>query len=182
MRGDAMKRLTEKRDCGSGILYWLSCPDARYCAGGCAQCDTVDKAIDRLGEYEDTGLTPEEIERSKMEIEAGCVKAVARTYGIDINRLRQLAEADRDGCVIVLPCKVGDTVWTNISIRGDRYRLSDRPYPIKVVFFGNGGKKRFFHVEYSNGRVFPFDESAIGKRVFLTREEAERALEGKSDG
>lgn len=47
-----------------------------------------------LREYLDTELTPNEIERSKLEIEAGCVKAIARTYGIDINRLRKLAEAD----------------------------------------------------------------------------------------
>lgn len=58
---------------------------------------------DRLAAYEDTGLTPEEVERSKLEIEAGCVKAIARTYGIDINRLRKLAEADRDGRLVVLP-------------------------------------------------------------------------------
>lgn len=48
-----------------------------------------------LREYLDTGLTPEKIERSKLEIEAGCVKAIARTYGIDINRLRKLAEVDK---------------------------------------------------------------------------------------
>lgn len=58
-----------------------------------------------LREYLDTELTPEEIERSKLEIEAGCVKAIARTYGIDINRLRKLAEADKDGRLVVLPCK-----------------------------------------------------------------------------
>lgn len=57
----------------------------------------------RLKAYEDTGLTPEEVERSKLEIEAGCVKAIARMYGIDINRLRKVAEADRDGRVVVLP-------------------------------------------------------------------------------
>ena len=38
---------------------------------------------ERLKAYEDTGLGPEEVERSKLEIEAGCVKAIARTYGID---------------------------------------------------------------------------------------------------
>lgn len=56
-----------------------------------------------LREYLDTGLTPDEIKRSKMEIEAGCVKAVARTYGLGINRLRELAEADKDSRLMVLP-------------------------------------------------------------------------------
>lgn len=56
-----------------------------------------------LREFLDVGMTPEGIKRSKMETEAGCVKAVARTYGIDINRLRQLAEADKTGRLMVLP-------------------------------------------------------------------------------
>ena len=62
-----------------------------------------DYRMDRedLRAYKATGLTPEEVERSKLEIEAGCVKAIARTYGIDINRLRKLAEADRDGRLVV---------------------------------------------------------------------------------
>ena len=33
-------------------------------------------ALARLASYEATGLTPEEVERSKLEIEAGCVKAM----------------------------------------------------------------------------------------------------------
>lgn len=63
--------------------------------------DCIAEVFRKCGEYEDTGLTPEKIKRAKMETDAGCVKAVARTYGIDINRLRELAEADKDGCVIV---------------------------------------------------------------------------------
>lgn len=61
----------------------------------------------RLAAYEDTGLEPEEVERSKLEIEAGCVKAIARTYGIDINRLRELAEADKEGRLFLLPLEPG---------------------------------------------------------------------------
>ena len=160
MRGDAMKRLTEKRDCGNGILYWLSCPDARHCAGGCAQCDTVDKAIDRLGEYEDTGLTPAEIERTKMEIKAGCVKAIARTYGIDINRLRQLAEADRARRVIVLPCKEGTKV----------YKIS----------WGLNGQHE---IEECVFNLTYFDPARYGRDYFLNHEEAEKALEeAKNNG
>ena len=34
-----------------------------------------------------------------------------------IDRLRELAEADKDGRVVVLPCKVGDTVWIVGAVR-----------------------------------------------------------------
>lgn len=173
-----MRRQTKKhyvQDRG----YYLSCSE--FCReDGCGECSSLDEAVDRLGAYEDTGLMPEEFDAYWKFLRdlIGDQKASETLL-----RFRELAKADRDGRVIVLPCRVGDTVWTNISIRGDRYRLSDRPYPVKVVFFGNGGKKRFFHVEYSNGRVFPFDKSAIGKHVFLTREEAEKALEeAKNNG
>lgn len=114
-----------------------------------------------------------EIERSKLEIEAGCVKAIARTYGIDINRLRKLAEADKEGRLEVLPCKAGDTVYEVTS----RKTISEyRVKAIRVELFCT-----FIEWDIVAGFVdksifgVPVDE--IGKTVFLTREEAEKALE-----
>lgn len=66
----------------------------------------------RLAAYEDTGLTPEEIAKIREESEEGCIRAVARTFGVDTRRLRELAAADRLGRAVVLPCNVGDTVVT----------------------------------------------------------------------
>ena len=113
--------------------------------------------VERLAACEDTGLTPEEVERSKLEIEAECVKAIARTYGIDINRLRELAEADRAGRLVVLPCKVGDTV----------YRIFNPPSREPVI-----SAHTLMSVDYIVRWIDKF-----GKTVFLTREEAEKALE-----
>jgi hypothetical protein len=112
----------------------------------------------RLKAYEDTGLTPEEIIKIGMETEAGCVRAIARMYGVDTNRLRELAAADRDGRCIILPCKVYETDGVRVyehAVRGIIYRTAGGP---------------------------DFDESTIGKSIFLTREEAERAMEGKRNG
>lgn len=135
----------------------------------------------RLWAYEDTGLEPQEIEKIRQDVEAGFLKQTARRYGVDVDRLRELVEADRDGRCVVLPCKVGDIVYTNMSIRGDKYKMADRPYPVKVVFVGMGDGKSYFHVEYDNGRCFPFDFDQIGKTVFLTREAAAAALKGGQD-
>ena len=130
---------------------------------------------ERLKAYEDTGLTPEEVKRSKLEIEAGCVKAIARTYGIDINRLRKFAEADRDGRVIVLPCEVGHAAyWVHNGIITDCH-INRIQVNRKGVFLCLKNKK-------SHG-AFRVD-TCLGKTVFLTREEAEKALagmEGKKD-
>lgn len=64
-----------------------------------------------LREYLDTGLTPEEITKIGMETEAGCIRAIARMYGVDINRLRELAAADREGRVTVETPAEGEKWW-----------------------------------------------------------------------
>lgn len=122
-----------------------------------------DYRMDRedLRAYKATGLTPEEVERSKLEIEAGCVKAIARTYGIDINRLRKLAEADKDGRLVGLPCKVGTAT----------YYIH---YPIAVYPDEN-------EPEIKRGIFTLCDLDRVGHSVFLTREEAEKALEVMKD-
>ena len=90
------------------------------------------------------------------------------------DRLRELAEADKDGRVVVLPCKVGDKL----------YRVfAEEIFELRV------GSMKYFAIQ---GRwdleTYPFCpcvESSIGKTVFLSREEAEKALaemEGKKDG
>ena len=91
------------------------------------------------------------------------------------DRLRELAEADKDGRVVVLPCRQGDELWTYCN------------HPVKRVY-----SFTVSDVSTLNGRtvlntlglgtIRPED---IGKTVFFTREEAEKALqemEGKKDG
>ena len=98
------------------------------------------------------------------------------------DRLRELAEADKDGRVVVLPCKVGDTIYFA------------RAHPIlqyKVTGYEMGeasiSQVRSKHVDKETGLTFNFTfrPGSIGKTVFLSREEAEKALqemEGKKDG
>lgn len=141
--------------------------------GNCSQ----KQVWERLKAYEDTGLGPEEVERSKLEIEAGCVKAIARTYGIDINRLRKLADADKDGRLVVLPCKVGDGLY---EVTGRKTISVYKVRAIRVELFG-----LFIEWDIEEGFVWQslagINAGEIGKTVFLTREEAEKALEAMKD-
>lgn len=102
------------------------------------------------------------------------------------DRLRELAEADKDGRLEVLPCKVGDMVWVIAHPWTDK--LQKKP----LVAYVNG-MKVFPHGLYVNvlfdtikiNGTRDYGISRIGKTVFLTREEAEKALEemeGKKDG
>ena len=126
-----------------------------------------------LREYLDTELTPEEIDMDHEAAEQ--LRHLCRNY--DLDRLEKLAEADRDGRLVVLPCKAGDTVYEVTS----RKTISEyRVKAIRVELFCT-------IIEWDIGAGFvdksisgvPVDE--IGKTVFLTREEAEKALEAKKD-
>lgn len=77
---------------------------------------------------------------------------------------------------MTLPCKIGDILYTNVSVQGWYMRRKDRPYKVRVVFIGINGTDNFINVSYENGYTWGFNFSEIGKRIFYTKEEAERAL------
>ena len=168
-----MERLTEWNESSHKHAYYPRCFEEPCYGSGCKikDCPFETAVCERLAAYEDTGLTPEEVKRSKLEIEAGCVKAIARMYGIDINRLRKFAEADRDGRVVVLPCRQGDELWTYCN------------HPVKRVY-----SFTVSDVSTLNGRtvlntlglgtIRPED---IGKTVFLSGKEAEKAMKGETE-
>ena len=62
------------------------------------------EAAHRLAAYEDTGLEPEEIAKIRENVENGYLKSSTRRYGIPVDRLRELARADREGRCVVMPC------------------------------------------------------------------------------
>lgn len=99
------------------------------------------------------------------------------------DRLRELAEADKEGRVVVLPCKVGDTVWIVGAVR--------KLYSAKVRTFFCGhpsavcGRDPDGHIHMIRTTECDIPMQEFGKTVFLSREEAEKALqemEGKKDG
>ena len=96
------------------------------------------------------------------------------------DRLRELAEADKDGRVVVLPCKVGQRVFALMDM--DKH-ISE----CEVKRIGMGNEIGFIGLEPigARGRQYGVALNGFGKTVFLTREEAEKALEeraGKKDG
>ena len=98
-------------------------------------------AAHRLADYEDTGLTPGEVHSLWGEWNA--MMRVLNSIG-SYDRLRELAEADKEGRVAVLPCKVG----------GSMLDMSDIEHP-EIM------KRLHFAVAYdsSRGVVFyqPYD-------------------------
>ncbi len=168
-----MERLTKWNESSYKHAYYPRCFKEPCYGRGCKikDCPFEIAVCERLAAYEDTGLTPEEIKAPFTE--DTMINLAAQALGVETSRLRGLAEADKDGRVVVLPCRQGDELWTYCN------------HPVKRVY-----SFTVSDVSTLNGRtvlntlglgtIRPED---IGKTVFLTREEAEKALqemEGKA--
>lgn len=80
----------------------------------------------------------------------------------------------KDGRLVVLPCKAGDTVWFKTFKDNGKTCIGMQPHNVagtRVCVMAEG---KFFPVELPLG--------GLGKQWFLTREEAEKALEAKQNG
>lgn len=130
-----------------------------------------------LAAYEDTGLEPESVEALKLSMMGKAISEITEFDGLPIARLRELAEADRDGRLVVLPCKVGQRVFALLDT--DKH-ISE----CEVKQIGMGNKIGFIGLEPigARGREYGVALNGFGKTVFLTREEAEAALEAMKDG
>lgn len=120
------------------------------------------EGIARLAAYEDTGLEPDMIEAT-INGQITLQKA-----------LEKYTQAEEQGHLMELPCKVGDTVY-----------ISGREYAAQIdeIVIKANGDITFFWLEYDRGPELEelwdygeFTPEDIGKTVFLTREEAEAVL------
>ena len=150
---------------------------------GEARCSQLDGnvVVERLAAYEDTGLTPERCAEFAQADAEGRYIVMRDAEQEGVARLRELAEADKAGRVIVLPCKVGDTVYTNNRVLGTDNAVHDEICTRRIKGYGGNALNKVWLIAsggYCDFSIFP---SEFGKTVFLTREEAERAMEGRKD-
>ena len=132
--------------------------------GNCSQ-----KVVwERLKAYEDAGLSPQAC------AEAREIEETLSGYDYPISRMVELMKADKDGRVQIMPCKIGDILHRVFAGEIFEHRV------VSMKYFAIQGR---WDIE-----TCPFCScvgSSIGKTVFLSREEAEKALqemEGKKDG
>lgn len=128
----------------TGSIACLDCGHEHNC--GIHGCAIIREAAEKLGDF------------NAVFDEDTIVRLAGQCLKVEPGRLRELAEADKDGRLVVLPCKPGDTVYT-IS-----WRLSGR----------HEIEEQVFSLTY-------FDPAKYGKDYFLSREEAEKALEAMKD-
>lgn len=155
-----MERLTNKREADAQREEY-----ERRLANGYPRNIPEERFL-RLAAYEDTHMMPSDVTSMRMDMAI----IAALFNGVDVDRMKELAQADKAGRLVVLPCEVGDKLYRvfdgNISeheVQNMKYFARQRRLGIDMTPF------------------FPDAGRFIGKTVFLTREEAEKALEAKSN-
>ena len=163
-----MERLTRRID---GVVVYVGTKNPYSTGQIPCEVDSagVREMMYRLAAYEDKRLTPESVEALKLSMMGKAISEITEFNGLPIDRLRELAEADKDGRLVVLPCKVGDTVY--FALLG---RIIEKQV-FSIVSFSNSTRI------YCGGTSEYFRPEDIGKTFFLTREEAEKALEAMED-
>ena len=173
-----MKRLTGHTDIGDSLLdeiAFINPDDAEglYNLREIAQHGSDEllyEIANRLAEYEDTGLEPEKIAFLKNVVDDAFSDKPEFT-----EHIRELLRAEKDGRVVVLPCRVGDKI----------YRVVD-----DCTFPGDCGTKRMckgceyrnLFIEQTRFRLYLLtDDGKLRRGYYRTREEAERALEGHNE-
>lgn len=92
-----------------------------------------------------------------------------------INKLAAYEDAEEQGRLVILPCKVGDTVFSAFE---DEDVFCGKVYAISTCDGTN-----WFSVRYDSGLRYDHTWDCFGKTVFLTHAEAEAALKGgQNDG
>lgn len=138
--------------------------------------DNIEAEYNKVKNMLPEGTTNTDLCELELELRQALIR------DIPLDRLQEICEAEKDGRCVVLPCKVGDMLYTNFSMQGWYLKSKNRQYTVKVVFVGINDSKEmgygFMNVKYEKDFMFPVNFSDIGKTVFLTREEAEQALKG----
>ena len=148
-----MERLTEWNGEQTRHAYYPRCFKEPCYGDGCKinDCLFETAVCERLAAYEDTGLTPEEIKAPFTE--DTMINLAAQAMGVEPSRIRELAEADKDGRVVVLPCNGYsdiDIVRNGISYKPDHWNIhltafahdQNTPSGLKVGLFDIGEVER----------------------------------------
>ena len=100
------------------------------------------------------------------------VTAAAEALGMSPDRLRELAQAEKEGRLVVLPCDVGDKLY-DVTLGEVREKIV-----ISLsMLLSKSVNHLVIHAENFRNAVTSYELQDIGKTVFLTREAAEAALE-----
>lgn len=182
-----MERLTKRDTDGQAMMDCEKCKADWTGKHGkpMADCTALycrNRLLGRLVEHEDTGLTPKEVTALGELFNYALKESKTLTEQLTLlKHIRELAEADKDGRVVVLPCKVGETVYFVNAKQILEFAVVG--YAVDETGISWVHSEHVDKIGNTNERTFSPDR--FGKNTFFTSEEAEKALremEGKKDG
>ena len=115
--------------------------------------------------------------KAELDVTALVKETFEKHFGVTLDRLRELAESDKDGRCMVLPCKIGSTVYMATQVfdgSKTKWVIGSR----KIDMIGGNALNSVWAVSTQPYELH-FVPSEFGRSVFLTREDAEKALEAK---
>ncbi len=157
-----MKRLTMRND--RGMAFWR---DLQSAGGGYRMTEEKkdQDRLDRLAAYEDTGLEPEEVTAIKHALMGRETAKITELDGIPVKRLRELAQVEKDGRLVVMQ--------EGVTVR----RLQGEYRKAKHM-----ADERLPSPDYTAGRIAGFGAGVVHiLDKILTREEAEAALKKREE-
>lgn len=150
---------------------------------------TLEDAITHVKEVAEKnykGADFESIDSIDDDIKANCIKCAEEHMQLVkwLEELKSYKEAEEQGLLVRLSCKVGDTVWDNDFGYPESYEIKAFSYGYCDSYVEPDIEDQiiFYYENYSGSITGAFPMSEIGKTVFLTREEAEKLEEIKNDG
>lgn len=168
-----MERLTEKHYLAED--HYMKCSEDCNVDMDCVDCPAFEKLIERLAAYEDTGLTPEEIKAPFTE--DTMINLVAQALGVEPSRLSEIAEAEKDRRLVVMPCKVGER-WEDEDGRAVRITAV-------IVSIEPFGTNINIYFDYEDATPDDAGSDCVTNWDYFSRHytciEAERATEGATE-
>ncbi len=131
---------------------------------------TLEDAISHAKEVAEKnyrGADFESIDSIDDDIKVNCVKCAEEHEQLAkwLEELKSYKEAEEQGLLVRLPCKVGDSVFIIVGKDISRQGIRKIEISDNSIIFKTNRQKRIFNV------------AEFGKTVFLAREDAEKKLE-----
>jgi hypothetical protein len=112
----------------------------------------------------------------------GC-SAYINTFGVSVDRIREICAAERDGRLVVLPCKVGDTVYAITQGYCDDEDCPDDYHDYVDDIYVDAIRYQIWETGASKNEVeIKLNDYLDIEDAYLTRAEAEEAIEAEIDG
>lgn len=145
----------------TGSIACLGCGHEHNC--GIHGCAIIREAVHRLDDF------------YAVFNEEAVVRLAGRCLKVDPDRLRELAEADKDGRVVALPVRpvLTQSIGSMLYIIEEEEIVEDSLCEALIGMASNG-EINIFYTTLSD--QISFEQADIGKTVFLTSEEAKKTL------